>query len=221
MHSPVRDVLYYVYKEVYNMRTNIVLDEAMVKKAFRYSGAKSKKELVHQALKEFIDARQRLDLRDLGGRWSSEPDTITRNYGRAPEMVLVDTSAIIDYLRENDSEAAHAVQYILDNNIPFGINSLIYQEVLQGVKTEKYFIRLKKYLETQIFYSLKDEKESYASAAMIYFRCRKKGITIGSTIDCLIAQAAIENNLFLLHNDSDFDRISEVADLKIFRVASI
>ena len=66
--SSVRDVLYYVYKEVYNVRTNIVLDEAMVKKAFRYSGAKSKKELVHQALKEFIDARQRLDLRDLRGK---------------------------------------------------------------------------------------------------------------------------------------------------------
>jgi Arc/MetJ family transcription regulator len=62
------DVLYYVYKEVYNVRTNIVLDEAMVKKAFRYSGAKTKKELVHQALKEFIDARQRLDLRDLRGK---------------------------------------------------------------------------------------------------------------------------------------------------------
>jgi predicted nucleic acid-binding protein len=135
-------------------------------------------------------------------------------------MVLVDTSAIIDYLRENDNEAALAFQYILDNNIPFGINSLIYQEVLQGVKTEKDFVKLKKYLETQIFYSLKDEKESYASAAKIYFQCRKKGITIGSTIDCLIAQTAIENNLFLLHNDSDFDRISKVAELKMFRIAA-
>ena len=145
----------------------------------------------------------------------------TRNYGREPEMVLVDTSAIIDYLREDDNEAALAFQYILENNIPFGINSLIYQEVLQGVKTEKDFIKLKKYLETQKFYSLKDEKESYASAAKIYFRCRKKGITIGSTIDCLIAQTAIENNLFLLHNDSDFDRITEVAELKMFRIAAI
>jgi predicted nucleic acid-binding protein len=63
-----------------------------------------------------------------------------------------------------------------------------------------------------------DERESYASAAKIYFKCRKKGITISSTIDCLIAQSAIENNLFLLHNDSDFDRISKVVGLKIFNV---
>ncbi len=52
----------------------------------------------------------------------------------------------------------------------------------------------------------------------IYFLCRKKGLTIGSAIDCLIAQTAIENNLFLLHNDTDFDRIAKVVDLKLFAI---
>jgi len=65
-------------------------------------------------------------------------------------------------------------------------------------------------------YELKDKRESYASAAKIYFRCRKKGVTINSTIDCLIAQTAIENNSYLLQNDSDFDNIARVADLKMF-----
>ena len=50
------------------MRTNIVLDEEIIKKAFRYSKAKTKKELIHEALKEFIDAKQRLNLRDLRGK---------------------------------------------------------------------------------------------------------------------------------------------------------
>ena len=133
-------------------------------------------------------------------------------------MVLVDTSVMIGYLQGKENDAVLRFQYILDNNIPFGINSLIYQEVLQGVRTQKDFDKTKKYLDTQRFYSLKKEKESYASAAKIYFKCRKKGITISSTIDCLIAQTAIENNLFLLHNDSDFDRISKVAKLKIFNL---
>lgn len=124
-------------------------------------------------------------------------------------MVLVDTSVMIGYLQWEENHAILRFQYILDNNIPFGINSLIYQEVLQGVKTEKDFDKTKKYLDTQRFYSLKDEKESYASAAKIYFRCRKKGFTIRSTIDCLIAQTAIEYNLLLLHNDSDFDNICD------------
>jgi hypothetical protein len=37
-----------------------------------------------------------------------------------------------------------------------------------------------------------------------------------SSIDCLIAQTAIEHGLFLLHNDSDFDRIAQVSELKVF-----
>jgi len=131
-------------------------------------------------------------------------------------LILVDTSVIIDYFRNEENNTTLRFQYILDNNIPYGINSLIYQEVLQGTKTEKDFDKVKKYLDTQRFYSLKDEKESYASAAKIYYKCRKKGFTINSTIDCLVAQTAIENNLYLLHNDSDFDNIARVVDLKIF-----
>ena len=133
-------------------------------------------------------------------------------------MVIVDTSVMIDYLRGNINDIILALQHILDNNIPFGINSFIYQEVLQGVATEKDFIKVKKYLDTQRFYELKDKRESYASAAKMYFRCRKKGITINSTIDCLIAQTAIENNLYLLHNDSDFDNIAKVVALKMFNL---
>ena len=107
-------------------------------------------------------------------------------------------------------------QQILDNNIPFGISPLIYLEVLQGTRTEKDHATVKSYLETHRFFGLSDEKESYAAAARIYFDCRKKGLTISSTIDCLIAQTAIEHDLFLLHHDADFERIRKVAPLKIY-----
>jgi predicted nucleic acid-binding protein len=46
--------------------------------------------------------------------------------------------------------------------------------------------------------------------------CRKKGITIRSTIDCLIAQTALENDLILLHEDYDFDLMAKVIPLKFF-----
>jgi hypothetical protein len=77
---------------------------------------------------------------------------------------------MIDYLRGNEDDTILALQHIIDNNIPFGINSFIYQEVLQGVATEKDFMKVKKHLDTQRFYELKDKRESYASAAKIYFR---------------------------------------------------
>ena len=49
------------------MRTNIVLDDKLVNEAFLLSGIKTKKELVNLAIKEFVEHRKRLDLRDLKG----------------------------------------------------------------------------------------------------------------------------------------------------------
>ncbi|MGH7335613.1 MAG: type II toxin-antitoxin system VapB family antitoxin [Candidatus Rokuibacteriota bacterium] len=50
------------------MRTNIVLDENLVREAFRYSRAKTKKDLVHEALQELIRVRSRKSLLDLRGK---------------------------------------------------------------------------------------------------------------------------------------------------------
>jgi Arc/MetJ family transcription regulator len=50
------------------MRTNIVLDDDLVKKALKLSKAKTKKDLVHEALEELIAVRQKRDLRDLRGK---------------------------------------------------------------------------------------------------------------------------------------------------------
>lgn len=129
-------------------------------------------------------------------------------------MVLVDTSVLIGYLKGLDNKATDTFQHVLDAGIPFGITSLIYQEVLQGVKSKKEFASVKEYLDTQKFYSLRDHRESYAAAATIYYRCRRRGITIQSTVDCLIAQTALENNLYLLHDDVDFVRMQGVVKLR-------
>jgi Arc/MetJ family transcription regulator len=50
------------------MRTNIVLDEGLVKEAMKLSRMKTKKELVNQALIEFVENRRRLNLMDLAGK---------------------------------------------------------------------------------------------------------------------------------------------------------
>ena len=50
------------------MRTNINLDDDLVHEAFKYTGAKTKKELVHMALKELVETHKRLNLLDLAGK---------------------------------------------------------------------------------------------------------------------------------------------------------
>ena len=49
------------------MRTNIELDANLVGEALALSRITTKRELIHQALREFVDHRKRLDLRELEG----------------------------------------------------------------------------------------------------------------------------------------------------------
>ena len=132
-------------------------------------------------------------------------------------MVLVDTSVLIGYLRGLEGKPYQTLEDMIDRDIPFGINNFIYQETLQGAKTEGDFSRLKEYLETLPFYELNEGLRSFERAASMYFTCRKAGITIRSTIDLLIAETAIENNLYLLHHDSDFENLASVVkDLRLY-----
>lgn len=50
------------------MRTNIELDDELVEKAFKVSGAKTKRELVHRALEALVKASTKKDLADLAGK---------------------------------------------------------------------------------------------------------------------------------------------------------
>ena len=133
-------------------------------------------------------------------------------------MILLDTSVLINYFRNSQDKSVTLLDEIIDRKIPYGICDFVYQELLQGTRTEKEFNTLKEHLESIPFYYLNYGKESYEKAAMLNFVCRKSGITVRSTIDLLIAQIAIENNLFLLHSDKDFDFIASVIkELKIYK----
>ncbi|OHD13340.1 MAG: twitching motility protein PilT [Spirochaetes bacterium GWD1_27_9] len=124
-------------------------------------------------------------------------------------MILIDTSIILDLLKNKDNEKIEKFKKILSLNIPFGINKYIYQEILQGAKNEKEFNTLDEYLITQKFYDLKNDINSFKESALLYYKCRKAGLTV-KTIDCIIAQTTIENDLYLLHNDKDFENIASV-----------
>ena len=91
-----------------------------------------------------------------------------------------------------------------------GLTGVIYQEVVQGVASEREFDLTSEYLGSQTFYHPQDPIESYGEAARMYLDCRRAGITVRSSADCLIARVAIEHDLMLLHDDRDFERMAEV-----------
>ena len=131
-------------------------------------------------------------------------------------MILVDTSVLIDFFKGYKSEAALRFKLVLEHGLNFGITSYVFQEVLQGAKSEKEYNLLRRYLETQRFFHPKDPVNSFAESAKIFFRCRKRGLTMRSTVDYLIAQIALEHDLLLLHSDQDFHLMANVIPLKIY-----
>jgi Arc/MetJ family transcription regulator len=56
------------------MRTNIDIDENLIAEAARLTGIKTKKELVHQALKVLIESKKRRSLLELAGKIEFDPD---------------------------------------------------------------------------------------------------------------------------------------------------
>jgi len=132
-------------------------------------------------------------------------------------MILVDTSILIGYFKGVKNPIYEKMNYITEHEIPYGICNYVYQELLQGAANKQEYELLKNYLTTLPFYNLQYEKESFENAAHMYINCRKKGITVRSTIDLLIAEIAIENNLYLFHNDNDYTNIAKICkNLKIY-----
>jgi len=132
-------------------------------------------------------------------------------------MILVDTSVLIGYFKGSKNASCDKINYIIDNKIPYGICNYVYQELLQGSANKQEYELLKDYLSTLPFYDLQNGKESFENTALMYMNCRKKGITVKSTIDLIITEIAIENDLYLLHNDNDFTNIAKIyKNLKIY-----
>jgi len=133
-------------------------------------------------------------------------------------MILVDTSVILDYLKNIQNEKSDIFEDLLTRKLPWGICEYVYQEVLQGAKDENDFHSLKDYLDSLPMYFLKYGTVSFERSARINFLCRRSGVTVRSTIDLLIAETAIENEVPILHNDSDFDNIAaKISDLRILK----
>ena len=56
------------------MRTNIVIDDKLLDEAFEVSDARTKKDLIHEALRTLIKLRKRKDLTELAGKIDFHPD---------------------------------------------------------------------------------------------------------------------------------------------------
>ncbi len=132
-------------------------------------------------------------------------------------MNLVDTSVWIDFLRGVDSPQRRTLHRLLEEEEDISITELILTEILQGIRADRDFESVRDYL-LELPILRPKSTQTYLNAAQVYRDCRKQGKTARKTIDCIIAVICLENDLALLHKDSDFDTISAQTGLKVVAV---
>lgn len=129
-------------------------------------------------------------------------------------MLLIDTSVWISVFRDRSGQVRQQLEILIADRDVL-LTRFTQLELLQGSLNEQEWTLLSTYLEAQDYVEL--TIHSWQSAARIYYDLRRQGLTVRSPIDCCIAQAALENDLLLIHNDRDFETIAQVRALQHLR----
>ena len=132
--------------------------------------------------------------------------------------MLVDTSVWVDFLNGHDSPHANRLAQAIASGESIAVPGLVLAEVLLGLDSDAQASRIADLMVA--FVSVADlQRDGYQQAAGLYRLCRSKGITVRSTIDCLIAQMCLRDNLPLLTKDRDFIGIAKCTRLQLVMVA--
>ena len=102
-------------------------------------------------------------------------------------MILVDTSAWIEFLRDTRSTVCFLVDELLAGEI--AICDAVRMEVLAGARDESRLLSLRRLLARAAV--TPTQATDYDDAAALYRRCRRQGETVRKLIDCLIASTAM------------------------------
>ncbi len=125
-------------------------------------------------------------------------------------MVLVDTSVWVEFFRSGTREP---LEKLMD--VEGVVTCLpVVQEVLQGIRDERAFQLVREALvalpvvESPMSATLFDEAVGLCRSA------RRAGLTVRSSVDCLIAACALRHGLTVLHHDRDFAALARISPLK-------
>lgn len=126
-------------------------------------------------------------------------------------MVLVDTSIWIEFFKKSSK------LIIPPEMIPsIAVCPPIIQEVLQGIRDDAAWTRVYRSLSSFKIAGEILSVDYYLEASSIYRSARRRGITIRSSVDCLIAAIALKEKLQVWHRDRDFAEIAQFTELRLF-----
>ena len=128
------------------------------------------------------------------------------------DLVLVDTSAWIEFFRRGNSPVAEIVDRLLSEDLVATVG-VIKAEIWQGARTEQEFRRLELMLGALTL--LKDPPDLWKRVGELGFRLRRAGHTGIGIPDLLIAVAAQHWKIAILTLDRHFEAISAVVPTQL------
>jgi predicted nucleic acid-binding protein len=129
-------------------------------------------------------------------------------------VILVDTSAWIEFLRGTGSSIDRRVDALLDEGAQLATTDAVVMEILAGARDDSHRDRLRRLL-ARCHFAATEGPRDFEDAADLYRACRRGGETVRALTDCLIAIVAIRSDLAILHVDTDFAAIARHAPLQI------
>ena len=125
-------------------------------------------------------------------------------------MILLDTSAWVEFLRDTGSPTCRRVDELLEAEI--ATCHPIRMEVLAGARDDRHLNDLRRLLARASIVPVK--ATDYEEAAALFRVCRRAGETVRKLIDCLIAAVAIRADIPLLHADGDYEVLARHTALR-------
>ena len=129
-------------------------------------------------------------------------------------MILIDTSAWVEFLRDTGSPVCNLVDELLVGEI--AVCDAVRMEILAGARDESHLRNLRRLLARATV--IRTQNTDYDDASALYRRCRRQGETVRKLIDCLIAAVAIRADLPIVHADADFNVLARHTELRVYEI---
>lgn len=125
-------------------------------------------------------------------------------------MILLDTSVWIEVFRKR-SRLRLEEHVRLDEVVTC---LPVVQEVLQGFDDEGAFRLASSAMFALPLVEGPMTRATYEEAVRLYRAARRRGLTVRSSVDCLIAACALRNDVEVVHRDRDFTSLARVSELR-------
>jgi predicted nucleic acid-binding protein len=129
-------------------------------------------------------------------------------------VILVDTSAWVEYDRATGSPVDQRLSELIALNARLAVTEPVIMEVLAGARDDYREASLRRLLLRFELLGF-DVAADFDGAVRIYRRCRAAGVTPRGMVDCMIAAVTWRTGATLLASDADMHHIARVIGLDL------